>query len=88
MLHVFRVMRQVIKEFPNVMSSGRGGAKYSRIFDLSLGPGLEIFPSLRVYMKETVRRVTPRTTLRSVLRQQATLEGGGSLEFFQGPGPL
>ena len=34
-------------------------------------------------MEETVRRVTPRTLLRSVLRQQAAFEGGRSFEFFK-----
>ena len=36
-------------------------------------------------MEETVGRVTPCTTLRSVLRLKAVFEGGGSLEFFQVP---
>ena len=38
------------------------------------------------YVEETVRRVTPRSSFRSVLRQQAVFKGGGSLEFFQVPG--
>ena len=36
-------------------------------------------------MKETVREVTPRTSLRSVLRQQAVFEGVENLKFFQVP---
>ena len=37
-------------------------------------------------MEETVTRVTPRTSLRSVLCQQAVFEGGGRLELFSVPG--
>ena len=33
------------------------------------------------YMEETVRRVRPHTSARSVLRQQAVIEGGGELKF-------
>ena len=43
---------------------------------------LGIFSSPRTYMEETVRRMKPRTSLRSVLRQQAVFEGGESLEVF------
>jgi len=35
----------------------------------------EIFPSPKAYMEETVRRVTSRTSLRSILRKQAVFEG-------------
>ena len=44
---------------------------------------LGIFPSPRAYMEEAVRRVKSRTSLHSVLRQQAVFEKGGSLEFSQ-----
>ena len=44
------------------------------------------FLSPKVYMEETVRTVTPRTSLRSVFCQQAV--SGGSSEFFQVPGPI
>ena len=37
--------------------------------------------------EERVRRVTPCTSLCSMLRQQALFEGGGSSEFFQVPEP-
>ena len=50
--------------------------------------GLGIFLSSRAYMEETLGRVTPRTSLRSVLRQQPVFEGGGSFEFFQVPRPI
>ena len=61
-----------------------GGTREPTIFSgPALGGKLGIFPSPRAYMEETVRRVTPRTSRRSALRQQAVFEGGRSLEFFQ-----
>jgi len=51
-------------------------------FESCLQASLRIFPSSRAYMEATVRRVTSRTSLGSVLRQQTAFEGGGSLEFF------
>ena len=47
-----------------------------------------IFPSPRAYIEETVERVTPCTSLRSVLCQQVIFEEGGSFEFFQVPGSM
>ena len=38
-----------------------------------------VFPSLKAYMKQTVKTVKSRTSLRSVLCQQAVFEGGGEL---------
>ena len=42
---------------------------------------LGIFLSPRAYTEEIISRVTSRTSLRSVLRQQAVFEGGGRLVF-------
>ena len=62
------------------------GAGEPGIFSVTESRGkLGIFLSPRAYMEETVRAVTSRTSLRSVLRQQAVFEGGGSSEFFQVP---
>ena len=38
---------------------------------------------LGAYMEETVRRVTPRTSLGLVLRQQAVIEGVEAQNFFK-----
>ena len=46
---------------------------------------LEILPSPRAYMEETVRRVTPQTLLRSVLRQQVVSEEREESEIVQRP---
>ena len=48
-----------------------------------MGEELGIFISPRAYTEETVRRVKPRTSLRSVLCQQPVFEGRGSLYFFK-----
>ena len=47
---------------------------------------LRIFPSPSTCMEETVRRVTFLTSLPSVLRQQAVLEGAGETGIFSVPG--
>ena len=47
---------------------------------------LTIFSSPTAYTEETVRTVTPRTSLHSVLRQQIVVEGGGETEIFASPG--
>ena len=46
-------------------------------------PAISLQGELEAHMWETVRRVTPRTLLSSVLRQRAVFEGGGSSEYFQ-----
>jgi len=38
------------------------------------------------HMEETVRRVTPRPSLHSVLRQQAVFDGGEEARFFLSSG--
>ena len=43
---------------------------------------------LGAYMEETVRRVKHPISLRSMLRQQAVIEGGGSSTFFKIPEPI
>ena len=46
---------------------------------------LGIFSNPRACMKETVRRVTPQTSLCSVLRQQAVFEKGEETEIVRSP---
>ena len=43
---------------------------------------LGTFLSPKAYVEEAVRRVTPRTSLRSVLHQQAVIEGGQATIVF------
>ena len=43
------------------------------------------FTSLRPYIEETDGRVTPRTSLCSLLRQEAVVEGGVDTEIFPSP---
>ena len=42
----------------------------------------EFFPVPEPIMQKTIRTVTPHTSLRSVLRQQTVLEGGGETDIF------
>ena len=62
-------------------STGSKSRKFSDFQKLYSERRLGISSTLRTYMEETIRRVTPRTSLRSVLLQQAVFEGGSS-KFF------
>ena len=88
-------LRSLLRLRPVCQGAGEPG-----IFQVSEpGRKFEMFPTPTAYMEEealnsstyveeTVRRVTPRVSLRSVLRQQAVFEGGGSLKFFKVSGPI
>jgi len=47
------------------------------------GGRISLQGELGAIIEETVRRVTPRTSTRSVFRQQTAIEGGGSSKFFK-----
>ena len=76
-----------IRILPSSRAQGKA-RNFSKSRSLYRGGEIGIFLGAKAYMEETVRRVTPRTSLRSVLRQQAVFEVEGSSEFFQVPGPI
>ena len=76
MFHVFTTYQRPVFE----------GAEEPGIFSIPEPRGkLGIFPSPRAYMKETIREVTSRNSLHSVLRQRAVFKGKGNFELFQVP---